>query len=179
MAWEFEHWDNGKVYLHHDNWRAFRKRIEREGYQGHLHDWNNRRVFLSLYSPADNYHDVAVHDEIVTSTELWMLAFEPFPAFTRTVDDPEGWLPSWNLWANDRDGSESVSLFFCEDMPVYRIVPKFQYTPCFANFRGKFWHVGERKYYGLGVHPPPPKPKPLKKGVLAPRSIYEDFDGGW
>lgn len=40
MGWEFEHWDNGKVYLHQERWSNFKKHLEKEG-NGYPHNWGH------------------------------------------------------------------------------------------------------------------------------------------
>jgi len=176
MQWEFEHWDNGKVYLHIEKWNNFKLNVEKNGYNGYKHDWNHKRIFCNIHTPRKNLIDLPAIGEDskkhkIEDVEEWTLIYDPFPAFSRTVSDPEGWLPSYNLWAEDnhKDG-ESVHIL--TSIPTGDIF----YSPrnYFVLFRDMFWMLNYYEEYGFGSHKPPKK----KKENLV-RSIFEPFESAW
>lgn len=188
MTWEFEHWDNGKVYLHHERWEAFRKNIEKYGYNGQQHDWNHQRIFCCLHTPRENLLDIPApgDDDLkykIEFTQEWRTIYDPFPAFVRTNEDPEGWLPSWNLWSEDTGDGEQLGLLYTGhirhvDSSRLMIVLGSSHIDrnIFASYQGKFWRVDGLHAYGVGHHPPP---VPKKKKVLQPRSIFDPFEESW
>lgn len=185
MGWEFEHWDNGKVYLHEERWQAFRKNLEKNG-NGYPHNWLHERILVRLHSPRDNIHDVPcpgmehLKYKVEDYDDSWSVVYQPFPAFMRTAEDPEGWLPSWNIWAENRHVDplgEKLTLITTGDIfdrgdgliSFGRRVKNI-----FANFQNKFWRVDQYHNYGIGPNPPPPPP-PKKKRLLG-RDIFEPFE---
>jgi hypothetical protein len=84
----------------------------------------------------------------------------------RTKEDPEGWLPSWHLWAEDVKDGEEITIFqTVETIYTSFYVLNTLSTPqrnIFALFRNKYWLVTEFKDYGKGTHSPP-KPKKRTK----------------
>lgn len=183
MGWEFEHWDNGKLYLHEERWAAFKKNIEKYG--NHPHTWEHERIFFHIHTPRD----VLFHIPIPGDEELkykiqevekkWSTAYEPFPAFTRTEHDPEGWLPSWNIFAEDKnpqgepisilttgtiDQRSSSFLLGISGLAVRRNV--------FAFFRNQFWILDSYHEYGVGPN------KPVKKSSKSKhrRNIFDPFE---
>lgn len=186
MGWEFEHWDNGKVYLHNERWNAFREKMEK--FSGYPHDWDHRRIFFHLHTPRDAIHEIpAIGDGHLKYTiedvdNSFSVIHEPYPAFTRTVNDPEGWLSSWHIFAEDKHPpltKESVS--FLKTGDIFEQSPGMirwgaSQTNTFALFRGKFWAVGSYKDYGIGPNAPPSK---VKKKSKHRRNIFEPFEEGW
>ena len=189
MSWEFEHWDNGKVYLHLERWEAFRKNVEKYGYEGYLHDWNHNRIFCNLHTPRENLLDVPAEGDEgykhkISHVSDYRVIFQPFPAFVRTGHDPEAWLESWNIWAEDQGEGEPLSILTTvekwkpqkDDGFIYIRMGAIRDVNTFASFRGMFWLVDALHYYGIGPNPPPPK---KKKKVLAPRSIFDPQEAPW
>jgi hypothetical protein len=185
MNWPFEHWDNGKVYLHNERWEEFRKNVDKYG-QGYPHNWNHTRLFVCLHTPRDSIMDLPAPGDPdlkhrIESHEEWTMIYEPYPAFVRTHDDPEGWLPSWHMWAEDNHvGGESLSILHTGN--IYKqsddgLIRRRFTSNHFAAFRCQFWNM--QTYVNLGVGPnEPPKKKPKSK-LLMPRSIFDPFEGNW
>jgi hypothetical protein len=196
MGMEYEHWDNGKVYLHRDRWEAFRANIEKHGAynpgfdEPYLHYWNNERIFLCLHTPRASIFDLPAIGEPdlkykIESHSEYKVIYQPYPAFMRTEDDPESWLPSWNLWAesNQKNGEDLGILYTGEIFrkekalfTAYGLGSQTTRKNQFAVFRNQFWLIKDYYDYGYGSHP---MPKPRKKKVLSPRSIYDSFEEGW
>ena len=183
MSWAFEHWDNGKVYLHEQRWNDFRKDVEKTGL-GYLHNYNHNRIFCRIYTPRDRIEDlpaIGLPDlkYKVEGFNKWNVIYQPYPAFVRTNEDPEGWLPSWNLWSEDNNTGDELLIFHTGNISRVDDIYSFGITirNYFVSFQGKFWLMDNYKHYGIGPHsPPPPAPK-VKK--LCPRSIFEDFEEPW
>ena len=187
MTWPFEHWDNGKVYLHNENWLNFRKDIDRNGYKDEKHDWLHHRILCRLHTPRQTILDIPVRGDEdlkykIESNTTWTTIYEPFPAFERTAHDPEGWLPSWNLYAenNHAVGEEIIILqtgeIFDNTSGSFLRIRFSSNKNTFAYFREKYWIVSEYYDYGIGAAAPPKKVKPKK---VAARSIFEPFEEGW
>lgn len=187
MGWEFEHWDNGKLYLHNDRWAEFKARIEKEG--AYPHNWDHRRIFFHLHTPRKSLDDVPAPGDkdlkykIEDVDNSWSVIYEPYPAFTRTEYDPEGWLPSWHIWAEDKhtDG-EQISILTTGSIdadPSDSLLISFSLRQrrknVFALFRGQFWKLTEYQEYGIGPNAPPKKTK--KKTPR--RSIFDSFEESW
>ena len=184
MSWEFEHWDNGKVYLHNERWENFRENIKRYG-NGYPHNWDHKRILLQLHSPRNLLYDVPAPGEerlkyMIESKEEWTTIYQSYPAFIRTKHDPEGWLPSWHIYAEDnhKDG-EVVCLL--QTGPIYTTIKDFYIlgtpaTNLFASFRGQFWSVKIVEEMGIGSASPPKPPPKIK---LKNRSIFDSFEESW
>lgn len=191
--WSFEHWNDGKVYLHNDKWEAFRKQVEKNGLvhglkgNYHLpHDWNRTRVFCRLHTPRAYITDLPAPGDTnfkyrIESIEEWAVIFEPFPAWVRTDEDPEASLPSWHLWAeNGHDGERLaiISTGHIYEPPKSDGLVPFMLSKVernhFAAFQGMFWKIDGFVNYGLGPNPPKKKPK-----VKTTRSITEPFEQSW
>jgi len=185
INWDFEHWDNGKVYLHNERWLEFRNNVDKYG-NGYPHNWNNNRIFVCLSNPHDSMYDLpAVGDVdlkyIIESHEEWKMVYEPYPAFIRSENDPEGWLPSWHMWAEDRSSGEPLTIFetgyaFHNNPHSFFLSKTIRNK--FASFRNQFWNVLEFNKLGIGVHPPPQPPLKSPKKLTA-RSIFEPFEADW
>lgn len=188
MAWEFEHWDNGSVYLHNERWKKFRENIEKHG--SYPHNWNHNRVFMCLHSPRDILTDVPCagndgHKHKIERVESdWSIIYEPYPAFRRSDHDPQGWLPSWHVWAEDQHRNplgEPLCLLWTghiwapKDPNIFQITFN-QERNLFARFQDRFWKVEDYWHYGIGAHPPPSGDIPLKRKKLMPRDIFEPFE---
>jgi len=188
--WSFEHWNDGKVYLHNDNWEAFRKQVEKNGLvhglkgNYHLpHDWSHTRIFCCLHTPRKDITELPApgDDDLkykIESVEEWTMIFEPFPAFRRTQEDPEASLPSWHLWAEDGHEGEKLAILSTGHIykpadDVFRLMLKRECNH-FAAFQGKFWKIDGFVNYGLGPIPPLKKPK-----AKTTRSILEPFEQSW
>lgn len=189
MSWEFEHWDDGKVYLHEERWEEFRKNVDKYG-QGYPHNWNHNRFFICIHTPRDSILDLPARGEdglkhqIATVQELKMI-YESYPAFIRTDHDPEGWLPSWHMWAEDKyvNGESisiltSVNIFWKGDDPNYISFRRIQHN-VFAKFRNQFWNVKFVNPLGIGPNEPPEPPIKKKPKLLLPRSIFDSFEESW
>lgn len=187
MSWEFEHWHDGKVYLHEDRWEAFKKDIEKNGYQGRSHDWLHTRIFCMLHTPRKSIYDIPCPGDEdlkfkIESSEEWKMVYEPFPAFQRTQEDPEGWLPSWHLWAENIGNGEQITILTTggiykqpNDGLIY--ITFNRVLNHFAVFRDMIWKIDKFENYGLGPNPPAPVVKPKRKSVS--RSIFEPFEESW
>lgn len=189
MSWEFEHWDNGKVYLHEDRWSEFRKNVEKTGLD-HPHNWNNSRIFCRLHTPRKYITELpALGDEDlkykISHHESWRMIYQPFPAFVRTNEDPEGWLPSWHLWGEDHSKGDEIT--FLQTNHIFKHTNDSKmimigFTPAirntFVSFQGQFWLVDNIHKYGIGPNPPPPS-KQKKKNKISARSIFEEFKEPW
>lgn len=187
MVWEFEHWDNGKVYLHNDRWSVFQKQLQLFG--SYPHNWDHNRIFFQLHSPRDIINHVPAPGDdpekytIAFTDQSYTTIYEPYPAFVRTNEDPEGWLPSWHIYAEDKHKDpqgEPLAILttgdiFQNNTSLYiRLTPVVKNT--FAYFRGKFWRLEQYQDFGLGPNPPPPVTKKKKKIA---RSIHEPFEQSW
>lgn len=182
MTWEFEHWDNGKVYLHEERWKKYVEDLQNDG----THYNTRNRILIRLINPRKNLQDVPVpgdddYKHKITYKEDWNLIYQPFPAFMRTDIDPEGWSPSWNLFADDNDHyAEKFQIL--NTGPIHKKHQSFMYigestaVNVFAFFRDEFWSVIYRKELGLGAYPEPPKQKKTK---LQPRSVFDEFESSW
>jgi hypothetical protein len=191
MSWEFEHWDNGRVYLHNERWKKFRENIEKNGW--YPHNWNHNRIFVQIHTPRDVLQDVpcAGNDgykhKVERVEDFWSVVYEPYPAFARTEHDPEGWCPSWHLWAEDghiNPHSEQLTLIWTGHIwaPKDPNIIQIQFhreANLFARFQGKFWRVQDYWHYRIGPNPPPPGEVKLKKKKLMPRDIFEEFQSPW
>ena len=187
MNWPFEHWHDGKVYLHNDNWKEFQKEIERNGYKGEKHDWLHNRISLKLHTPRNNIKDIPCPGDEeckykIEHTTEWSMIYEPLPAFERTNSDPEGWLPSWHLYAEERSEGEKITILFTGNiwkskesdnfLPISFNITKRNY---FAYFQNQYWIMSNYIDHGTGANPPVKKSK--KKAVA--RSIFDTFEESW
>lgn len=187
--WAFEHWNDGKVYLHNDKWEAFRKQVEKNGLVHGLkdnyhipHDWSHTRIFCCLHTPRENIIDIpAPGDEVLKHTilevEEWSMIFEPFPAWRRTGEDPEASLPSWHLWAENRRDGEKLGIMTTGHIykqPDGFILLTKREVNHFASFQGMFWKIDGFVNYGIGPNPPMKKKKPK-----ITRSITDPFEQSW
>jgi hypothetical protein len=189
MNWPYEHWDNGKVYLHQERWLEFKDNINIYG-NGYPHNWDHKRISFMIHSPRDILTDVpapghgSLKHKIEDVDKGFSTIYEPFPAFFRSNEDPEGWLPSWNIWAEDKhtnpigeelsilttgpiDIEDDVTRFMRFSIPVVR---KNQ----FIFFRKQFWAFCDFFDYGIGPNPP----MKLKKKQKF-RSVYDSFEKEW
>lgn len=188
MGWEFEHWDNGKVYLHNERWDAFKKNLFAHG--SYPHNWSHNRVLFQLHSPRDVITEVPAPGDFpekykIFETDLaYSTIYEPYPAFVRTNEDPEGWLPSWHIFAEDGHKSpqgEPITILSTSDiyqsnrLSVFLVggIVKNQ----FAYFRGKFWRLEHYQNFGIGPNPPP-SPSQKKRKKLG-RSLNDPFEQSW
>lgn len=186
--WSFEHWNDGKVYLHNDNWEAFRKQVEKNGLvhglkgNYHLpHDWNHTRVFCCLHTPRENIADLPAPGDPdykykIEGIEEWTMIFEPFPAFRRTEEDPEASLPSWHLWGEDKHDGEKLAIMYTGNIYKPPLIISFKQPErnYFAAFRDMFWKIDGFVNYGLGPNQPKKKVK-----VKTTRSITDPFEQSW
>lgn len=182
MSWEFEHWDNGKVYLHNERWAEFREKVKKHG-NGYPHNWNHKRILLQLHSPRDNLIDVPASGEKglshrIESYEEWTMIYQSYPAFVRTEHDPEGWLPSWHIYAEDNH-KEGEAVCLLKTGSIYSTFDIFLLMPTpknlFASFRDQFWNVTIIENIGIGPFEPPKPPKSKMKH----RSIFDSFEESW
>jgi hypothetical protein len=175
--WIFEHWDNGKVYLHNQRWGQFFKNIEENG--DYPHNWDHTRFFCQIHSPRNDIGDLPnIKNKKVAYKFTYNVIYQPYPAFVRTELDPEGWLPSWHIWSEDNHPvgySEEISfLNLSSSNNIYFIHD----SHTVVNFHDKFWLVESYVNYGVGPHRPPVPPK-KNKSFIRPRSIYEPFENPW
>ena len=105
------------------------------------------------------------------------MIYEPFPAFVRTEHDPEGWLPSWNLYLEDNHSKEKLEELTILETDHIFALPESKWsilrvtrdTNLFAYFREHYWIVTDFKNYQTG-HCPPEKKKKKKKY----RSLFDE-----
>ena len=188
MTWPFEHWNEGKVYLHNDKWKEFKNEIDKFGYKEEKHDWQHNRIFCKLHTPRDVIINLPCPGDEnlkhkIETTAHWTMIYEPFPAFERTRLDPEGWLPSWNLYAEDNRTGEELTILTTgeifersEDSIFTLYSTRYTRRNVFAYFKGKYWIVSDYENFGIGSAPPPKKVK--SKKVMA-RSIFDPFEESW
>lgn len=189
--WSFEHWNDGKVYLHNDKWEVFRKQVEKNGLVHGLmgnyylpHDWNHTRIFCCLHTPRASISDLPAPGDPdlkykIESIEEWSTIFEPFPAWMRTNEDPEASLPSWHLWAENGNDGEKLAVMYTGEIfkqPNDNCIYNFKKPErnFFASFQGMFWKIDGYVNYGVGACPPIKKERP--KTV---RSILDSFEPAW
>jgi hypothetical protein len=151
---------DGKVYLHWENWNRFVEMKEEE----YPHDWGHNRCFLRILAC-----DSPTLDEVIDYVqETWSVIFEPFPAYWRTKEDPEGWGESYHLWIEDNQkqtDENKVCIIYMRN-PA-NLFPDAKYV----YFQKKWWKVDLYEHYGLGRNAPKVAPPPTLF-----RDIYEDFE---
>jgi hypothetical protein len=77
--WPFEHWDNGKVYLHIENWLKFKEEKLKHG--EYPHNWDHKRIFCKLINPRDSIYDIPTYNkfgyEIESIIKGYRVIYEP------------------------------------------------------------------------------------------------------
>lgn len=166
MSFDFEHWHDGKVYLHQDNWNRFKQNIENGG--DYPHNWDHSRIFLKLDAPRKLIKDVPVGGLTVQSADTsYSIIYEPFPAFVRSEEDPEGWLPSWHIFAENNH----IKPMYAKPFTILTLskigtsMKGYQWpeTVDVAFFDNLYWRISDYKNYDLGPNPPPKKNKKKKR----------------
>jgi len=186
MAWEFEHWDNGKVYLHCERWERFRSQIEKYG-GDYPHNWDHQRIFFRIHTPRNLITDVPVEGDddfkykIENIEDSFSVIYEPYPAFFRSNIDPEGWASSWHVFAENKNNGEPLTILETSDIYAPKIQTGFfnlNYSTVkknkFCYFRNQYWILDSYRDYGIGPH----QPKKIKKNNKY-RNIFDPFEGSW
>ena len=172
----FEHQgEDGKWYLHFDNWKAFKDNLEKQ----YPHNWLHRRVQVTLIYPRLQLDDVPAKSHDIRFVEDdWSVIFDVYPAHMHIAEDNNDTGESYILFAEDKHAKPTfgppITFFSTTSCCLVNNNSLFLHDhEIFAYFNNKYFKVFEIFGGYLGHHPPP---KQKIKSKKCWRSIDDDWN---